>query len=103
MLARDTGIPEHLLDADIGKLSKGEKQKVCIARAFANRPEILLLDEPISLLDMESARKIEELLLNLCKEKYLTLFWVTHELEQAKRIGGRRFVLNKGKLQEDYT
>ena len=76
---------------------------MCIARAFANRPEILLLDEPISLLDMESARKIEELLLNLCKEKYLTLFWVTHELEQAKRIGGRRFVLNKGKLQEDYT
>ena len=103
VLARDTGIPEHLLDADIGKLSKGEKHKVCIARALANRPQILLLDEPISLLDMESARKIEELLLNICKEKDLTLFWVTHELEQAKRIGGRRFVLNKGKLQEDHT
>jgi ABC-type phosphate transport system ATPase subunit len=49
VFARDTGIPKHLLDADIGKLSKEEKQKVCIARALANRPEILLLDEPISL------------------------------------------------------
>ena len=104
VLARDTGIPEHLLDADIGKLSMGEKQKVCIARALANRPEILLLDEPTSYLDMESARKIEELLLNLCIEKDLTLFWVTtHGLEQAKRIGGRRFVLNKGKLEKEYN
>jgi putative ABC transport system ATP-binding protein len=76
----------------------------CIARALANRPEILLLDEPTSYLDMESARKIEELLLNLCKEKDLTLFWVTtHGLEQAKRIGGRRFVLNKGKLEKEYN
>jgi len=102
MLARDVDIPEDLLDAEAGKLSVGEKQRVCIARALANRPEILLLDEPTSSLDMESARIIEELLLGLCKEKDLTIFWVTHEMEQAKRIGGRRFVLKNGRLEEEH-
>jgi ABC-type phosphate transport system ATPase subunit len=102
MLARDADIPEDLLDAEAGKLSVGEKQRVCIARALANRPEVLLLDEPTSSLDMESARIIEELLLGLCKEQDLTIFWVTHEMEQAKRIGGRRCVLNGGRLEEEH-
>jgi ABC-type phosphate transport system ATPase subunit len=102
VLARDAGIPEVLLDAGAEQLSVGEKQRVCIGRALANRPEILLLDEPTSSLDMESARIIEELLLGLCEEKDLTIFWVTHEMEQAKRIGGRRFVLNKGRLEEEH-
>jgi putative ABC transport system ATP-binding protein len=101
-LASNAGIPEELMDAKAGKLSVGEKQRVCIARALANRPEVLLLDEPTSSLDIESAKIIEELLLGLCKEKDLTIFWVTHEMEQAKRIGGRRFVLNNGRLEEEY-
>ena len=100
VLAMDAGIPEDLLDAEAGKLSVGEKQRVCIARALANRPEILLLDEPTSSLDIESATFIEELLLGLCREKDLTMLWVTHEQEQANRIGGRRFLLNKGRLEE---
>ncbi len=100
VLARDAGIPEDLLDAEAGKLSVGEKQRVCIARALANRPEVLLLDEPTSSLDLESATLIEELLLGLCREKDLTMLWVTHEQEQANRIGGRRFLLNKGRLEE---
>ncbi|NIA03010.1 MAG: ATP-binding cassette domain-containing protein [Nitrospirae bacterium] len=102
VLARDADIPDGLLDAEAGKLSVGEKQRVCIARALANRPEVLLLDEPTSSLDNESARIIEELLLGLCEEQDLTIFWVTHETEQAKRIGGRRFVLNKGRLEEEH-
>ncbi|MBE0523156.1 MAG: phosphate ABC transporter ATP-binding protein [Methanosarcinales archaeon] len=102
VLAMDAGIPEDLLDAEAGKLSVGEKQRVCIARALANRPGILLLDEPTSSLDIESATFIEELLLGLCKEKDLTMLWVTHEMEQAKRIRGRRFVLNRSRLEEEY-
>jgi len=103
VLIRDTGIPKHLLEVNIEKLSMGQKQKVCIAHALTNRPEIPLLDEPTSYMDVKSSRKIEELLLNLCKEEDLTLFWITHELEQAMRIGGRRFVLKMGRLAEDYN
>jgi ABC-type methionine transport system ATPase subunit len=100
-LSRDAGIPEDLLDADAGQLSIGEKQRVCIARALANQPEILLLDEPTSSLDAFSAQRIEKLLLVLQKERALTILWVTHEKEQVERIGGRRLILMDGRL-EDY-
>jgi putative ABC transport system ATP-binding protein len=99
-LSRDAGIPENLLDADAGQLSIGEKQRVCIARALANQPEILLLDEPTSSLDALSAQKIEKLLLGLQKERHLTIIWVTHEKEQVERIGGRRLVLRDGRLED---
>ena len=97
-LSRDTGIPEDLLDADAGQLSTGEKQRVCIARALGNQPEILLLDEPTSSLDAVSEQRIEKLLLGLQKERDLTILWVTHEKEQAQRIGGRRLILREGRL-----
>ncbi|HMB44181.1 MAG TPA: ATP-binding cassette domain-containing protein [Candidatus Methanoperedens sp.] len=97
-LSRDTGIPEDLLDADAGQLSTGEKQRVSIARALGNQPEILLLDEPTSSLDAVSAQRIEMLLLGLQKERDLTILWVTHENEQAERIGGRRLILRDGRL-----
>jgi putative ABC transport system ATP-binding protein len=100
-LSRDAGIPEDLLDADAGQLSIGEKQRVCIAKALANQPEVLLLDEPTSSLDSASAQKIEKLLMDLQKERDLTIIWVTHEKEQVERIGGRRLILREGRL-EDY-
>ncbi len=101
-LSKEAGIPEILLDADAEQLSGGEKQRVCIARALANQPEVLLLDEPTSSLDAVSAEKIENLLLGLCRERNLTLLWVTHEKEQARRIGGRRFKLRDGRLEEEH-
>ncbi len=100
-LSKDTGIPEDLLDADAEKLSMGEKQRVSIARALGNQPEILLLDEPTSSLDAVSAQRIEKLLLGLQKERDLTIIWVTHEREQAQRIGGRRLILREGHLDHD--
>ncbi|NJD75924.1 MAG: phosphate ABC transporter ATP-binding protein [Candidatus Methanoperedens sp.] len=101
-LSKDAGIPEVLLDADAEQLSGGEKQRVCIARALANQPEVLLLDEPTSSLDAVSAGRIENLLTSLCRERNLTLLWVTHEREQARRIGGRRLKLRDGRLEEDH-
>jgi len=101
-LSRDAGISEDLLDADTENLSVGEKQRVCIARALANHPEVLLLDEPTSALDAASAEKIEKLLLSLKREKDLTMLWVTHEKDQARRIGGIRLILRHGRLEEDH-
>jgi ABC-type phosphate transport system ATPase subunit len=64
---------------------------------------VLLLDEPTSALDAVSATKIEELLLNLRRERNLTVLWVTHEREQAERIGGRRLALKDGRLGENHA
>ncbi len=100
-LSDDCGIPRSLLNADATQLSVGEKQRVCIARALANGPEVLLLDEPTSSLDAASADKIEKLLLKLKTETNLTMLWVTHEREQAERIDGRRLMLREGRLERE--
>ncbi len=65
-------------------LSGGQQQRLCIARAIALEPEILLMDEPCSALDPISTLKIEELLQEL-KKKY-TIIIVTHNMQQASRI-----------------
>jgi len=65
-------------------LSGGQQQRLCIARAIAIKPEILLMDEPASALDPIATAKIEELILELKKD--FTIFIVTHYMQQAERI-----------------
>jgi phosphate transport system ATP-binding protein len=65
-------------------LSGGQQQRLCIARALAVRPEVLLMDEPTSALDPVATAKIEELLVELRKE--LTIVIVTHNMQQAARV-----------------
>ena len=80
------------------KLSGGQKQRLCIARALTVEPEVLLLDEPCSALDVKSTAVIEELLMKL-KERY-TIVIVTHNLAQARRISDRTAFLYEGRLVE---
>jgi phosphate transport system ATP-binding protein len=79
-------------------LSGGQQQRLCIARAIAVRPEILLLDEPTSALDPAGSLKVEQLLTEL-KENY-TLVLVTHNLQQAARVADFTAFLYEGKLVE---
>jgi phosphate transport system ATP-binding protein len=68
-------------------LSGGQQQRLCIARAIATEPEVLLMDEPCSALDPIATRKIEELMLEL--KKRFTIAIVTHNLQQAKRVADK--------------
>ncbi len=79
-------------------LSGGQQQRLCIARALAVEPEVLLMDEPTSALDPISTGKIEELILEL-KEKY-TIIIVTHNMQQAARVSDKTAFFLLGKLIE---
>ncbi len=79
-------------------LSGGQMQRLCIARAIANRPEILLMDEPCSALDPIATGKIEDLIHELKRE--YTIIIVTHNMQQAARVSDRTAFLYMGKLIE---
>lgn len=80
------------------KLSGGQKQRLAIARSLCVEPEILLLDEPCSALDMKNTIAIEETLLEL-KGQY-TFVVVTHNLAQARRIADRIVFMSQGRVLE---
>ena len=80
------------------ELSGGQQQRLCIARALAINPEILLMDEPSSALDPISTQKIEETIMNLKNE--LTIIIVTHNMQQAIRISDYTAFMYLGKLIE---
>jgi phosphate transport system ATP-binding protein len=86
------------LDRSALALSGGQQQRLCIARALAVDPEILLMDEPASALDPIATQKIEELVYEL-KDNY-TIVIVTHNMQQAARVSNRTAFFMLGKLVE---
>jgi putative ABC transport system ATP-binding protein len=85
-------------ERDVSSLSGGEAQRVSLARTMANAPETLLLDEPTSALDEISARRIEDLLLDIIHERRMTCVIVTHDTAQAHRIADRTMIMEAGRL-----
>jgi len=90
-------IKDRLHESALG-LSGGQQQRLCIARALAVEPEVLLMDEPASALDPIATQKIEELIEQL-KEKY-TIIIVTHNMQQAARVSDITAFFYLGKLIE---
>lgn len=79
-------------------LSGGQQQRLCIARAIALRPEVLLMDEPTSALDPIATNRVEELIMEL-KEKY-TIVIVTHNMSQAARLSDKSVFMYMGEMIE---
>lgn len=98
---RDVTLWEEVKDSLLKKgsfLSGGQQQRLCIARALAFNPEIILLDEPTSALDPIATSKVEDLLVKL-KENY-TILMVTHNMSQAARISDYSMFMYLGELVE---
>ncbi|MCP3923638.1 MAG: phosphate ABC transporter ATP-binding protein [Desulfobacterales bacterium] len=90
-------VKDRLKDSALG-LSGGQQQRLCIARALAVEPEILLMDEPASALDPIATQKIEELIHQLKKD--YTIIIVTHNMQQAARVSDKTAFFYMGELVE---
>lgn len=89
---------KNKLNTSALKLSGGQKQRLCLARSLTVEPNILLLDEPCSSLDIVNSEKIENTLIKL-KENY-TIIIVTHNINQAKKISDNTIFMRDGKIIE---
>ena len=87
------------LDDNANGLSGGQQQRLCIARALATEPEVLLMDEPCSALDPVSTAKIEDLIFEL--KDSVTIVIVTHNMQQAARVSDRTAFMLHGRMLED--
>lgn len=90
----------HLANRPARLLSGGEQQRLAIARAWSQSPEVLFLDEPSSQLDPGNTREIETILLSLAADG-ITLVMTTHDLGQARRLAQRIMFMHRGRLLED--
>ncbi len=96
----------HLVNLDgfekrsISTLSGGQQQRVAIARAIANKPKVLLLDEPLAALDLKLRKDMQKELRRIQRQLGITFVFVTHDQEEALTMSDRVVVMNKGRIQQ---
>lgn len=96
----------HLVNLDgfekrsVSTLSGGQQQRVAIARAIANKPKVLLLDEPLAALDLKLRKDMQKELRRIQRQLGITFVFVTHDQEEALTMSDRVVVMNKGKIQQ---
>lgn len=82
------------------QLSGGQQQRVAIARAIANKPKVLLLDEPLGALDLQLRKNLQSELKHLQRSLGITFVYVTHDQEEAMMLSDRIVIMNNGKVEQ---
>lgn len=100
LILRETDLPPDVMNRYVSELSGGQRQRVAIAAALITNPELVLLDEPVSALDVTVQAQILELLLKLQKEHGLTYVFVSHDMAVVRKICDRVLVMKDGKVIE---
>ncbi|MGD2138073.1 MAG: ATP-binding cassette domain-containing protein [Gammaproteobacteria bacterium] len=88
-----------ILEQPVVRLSSGEKQRLALLRLLANRPRVLLLDEPTANLDPENARRVETVIREYSHDRTAAVIWVSHDRAQGARVADRQFEVVDGRLQ----
>jgi peptide/nickel transport system ATP-binding protein len=99
-LLRDVGLPPELAARSVGDVSGGQRQRIAIARALATRPKLIVLDEPVSALDVSTRRQVLELLVDLQLARGIAMLFITHDLAAARMVADRIAVLDRGRIVE---
>ena len=92
--------PEDFLDKYPHQLSGGQRQRVAIARAFIGKPEVIIADEPVSMLDVSMRAEILNLIIDEMKRQETAFMFITHDLAVAKYVSKRIAVINVGEIVE---
>jgi ABC-2 type transport system ATP-binding protein len=97
------GLDADVVDRPMKQLSRGQQQKVAIARSFLTTPSLLLMDEPTTGLDPRSKREVQALLARLRREREVTVVLCTHDLDEAEALCDRVIMLDAGRVLADGT
>jgi len=100
-LLRTAGIEENALERHPIEFSGGQRQRICLARALAVEPKFLILDEPISSLDLTVQAEMLDLFLKLKKQLRLTYIFISHNLAVVRYIASRIIVMKEGRIVEE--
>ena len=99
-LLKTVGLPEEMADRYPLELSGGQQQRVGIARALAADAKILLMDEPFGALDEITKRAMQNEMLSLQKQLHMTIVFITHDIQEAMKLGDRVLVMEMGRIAQ---
>ena len=93
-------LEEELINRYPRELSGGQKQRVGIARALAKEPDILLMDEPFGAVVEITRKSLQDEIIKIQKKLNMTIFFITHDIDEALKLGSIVIVMNKGKIEQ---
>ena len=99
-LMETAGLAKRLVNSYPHELDGGRRQRVGIARALAARPEILLMDEPFGAVDEITRGQLQQEIRRIHEDRGITILFVTHDIEEALKLGSRVLILDQGKIEQ---